>query len=130
MLADVYTAGGEVLMGTLRWEKEDAERAKLDQRRTEYDLKHSAMELAEADTRARIRALELDLERQRIELQAYSQGNEAREVSSTDRENELRRIRSGDPNVDPTEIQPGAGNGSRGPAHPDNKNTKGASDAR
>ena len=26
MLADVYTAGGEVLMGTLRWEKEDEER--------------------------------------------------------------------------------------------------------
>jgi circadian clock protein KaiC len=26
VLADVYTAGGEVLMGTLRWEKEDEER--------------------------------------------------------------------------------------------------------
>ena len=25
-LADIYTAGGEVLMGTLRWEKESAER--------------------------------------------------------------------------------------------------------
>ena len=25
-LADIYTAGGEVLMGTLRWEKERAER--------------------------------------------------------------------------------------------------------
>jgi circadian clock protein KaiC len=118
MLADVYTAGGEVLMGTLRWEKEDAEKAKIDLRRTEYDLRRSAMELAEADTRARIRALELDLERQRGELKAFSRVNDAREVSTTDRENELRRIRSADPAADAAAADRGAGNGSHGPARP------------
>lgn len=97
MLADVYTAGGEVLMGTLRWEKEDEERAKTIQRRTEFDHKREALELAEADTGARIKALEQDLERQRVELATYSSGNEARIVSSSDREKELRRIRSADP---------------------------------
>ena len=97
MLADVYTAGGEVLMGTLRWEKEDEERAKTTQRRTDFDQKRGALKLAEADTRARIKALEQDLERQRVELAAYSSGNEARIVSSSDREKELRRIRSADP---------------------------------
>jgi circadian clock protein KaiC len=97
MLADVYTAGGEVLMGTLRWEKEDEERAKTIQRRTEFDHKRRALELAEADTRARIKALQQDLERQRVELATYSSGNEARIVSSSDREKELRRIRSADP---------------------------------
>jgi len=97
MLADVYTAGGEVLMGTLRWEKEDEERAKTIQRRAEFDHKRGALELAEADTRARIKALEQDLERQRVELATYSSGNEARIVSSSDREKELRRIRSADP---------------------------------
>ena len=97
MLADVYTAGGDVLMGTLRWEKEDEERAKTIQRRSEFDLKRGALELAEADTRAKIKALEHDLERQRVALATYSSGNDARIVSSSDREKELGRIRSADP---------------------------------
>jgi circadian clock protein KaiC len=97
MLADVYTAGGEVLMGTLRWEKEGEEKAKTLQRRTEFDHKRHELQAAEADTRARIKALQLDLERQRLELELYSSDNEARIVSSSDREKELRRIRSADP---------------------------------
>jgi len=97
MLADVYTAGGEVLMGTLRWEKEDEERAKTMQRRAEFDQKRSELELAEADTHARIKVLQQDLERQRRDLAIYASDNEARIVSSSDRETELRRIRSADP---------------------------------
>jgi circadian clock protein KaiC len=96
MLADVYTAGGEVLMGTLRWEKEDEERAKTIQRRSEFDHKRVSLELAEADTRARIAALEHDLERQRVELSTYFSDDQARIVSSSDREKSLRRIRSAD----------------------------------
>jgi len=97
MLADVYTAGGEVLMGTLRWEKEGEEKAKTTQRRAEFDHKRHELQAAEADTRARIKALQQDLERQRLELEMYSSDNEARIVSSSDREKELRRIRSADP---------------------------------
>ena len=96
MLADVYTAGGEVLMGTLRWEKEDEEQAKMLQRRSEFDQKRVALELAEADTRARIKALEHDLERQRVELATYFSDDQARVASSSDREKSLRRIRSAD----------------------------------
>jgi len=96
MLADVYTAGGEVLMGTLRWEKEDEERAKTIQRRSEFDQKRVSLELAEAETRARITALEHDLERQRVELATYSSDDQARLVSSSDREKSLRKIRSAD----------------------------------
>ncbi|HME37869.1 MAG TPA: circadian clock protein KaiC [Steroidobacteraceae bacterium] len=97
MLADVYTAGGEVLMGTLRWEKEDEERSNTIRRRSEFDQKRAALGLAEADTRGRIRALEHDLERQRLELAAYAHADEARIVSSSDREIALRKIRSADP---------------------------------
>jgi circadian clock protein KaiC len=96
MLADVYTAGGEVLMGTLRWEKEDEERVKAIQRRSEFERKRVSLELAEADTRARIKVLEHDLERQRVELATYFSDDQARIVSSSDRENSLRRIRSAD----------------------------------
>jgi circadian clock protein KaiC len=96
MLADVYTAGGEVLMGTLRWEREDEERVKAIQRRSEFDLKRVSLEVAEADTRARIKVLEHDLERQRVELATYFSDDQARIVSSSDRERSLRRIRSAD----------------------------------
>jgi circadian clock protein KaiC len=96
ILADVYTAGGEVLMGTLRWEKEDEERAKTVQRRSEFDQKRVALEVAEADTRARIKALEDDLERQRAELATYFSDDQARAVSASARQKSLRRIRSAD----------------------------------
>jgi circadian clock protein KaiC len=97
MLADVYTAGGEVLMGTLRWEKEEAERAHAAQRRSDFEQKRTALELAEADTRARIKVLEHDLERQRYGLAVYSGEDQARIVSTSDREKTLRKIRSADP---------------------------------
>ena len=96
-LADVYTAGGEVLMGTLRWEKEDEERAKTAQLRSDFDDKRAELQVAEADTRAKIKALQQDLERQRVVLATYSSNDQARIVSSSDREKELRRIRSADP---------------------------------
>ena len=96
-LADVYTAGGEVLMGTLRWEKEGEERTKTLQRRAEFDHKRSELQAAEASTHARIKALQQDLARQQAELAMYSRENQARIVSSSDRESELRRIRSADP---------------------------------
>jgi len=95
-LADVYTSGGEGLMGTLRWEKEGEERAKTAQRRAEFEKKRGALHIAEADTRARIVALQKDLERQRLELAAHSSEDDARIVSSADREQQLRRIRSAD----------------------------------
>jgi circadian clock protein KaiC len=96
-LADVYTAGGEVLMGTLRWEKEDEERAKTVQLRTEFDQKRAELQVVEADTRTKIKTLQQDLERQRVVLATYSSNDEARIVSSSDREKEVRRIRSADP---------------------------------
>lgn len=111
VLADVYTAGGEVLMGTLRWEKEDEERARTLQRRAEFDHKRRELQMSEADTHVRIKALQQDLERQRAELATYSSENQARIVSSSDRENELRRIRSADPARAPTN---GSGNARKG----------------
>ena len=99
MLADVYTAGGEVLMGTLRWEKELEERGKTIQRRAEFDHKRGGLEIAEAETGARIKALQQDLDRQRAELALYSSDNDARILSSSEREKELRRIRSADPEL-------------------------------
>jgi circadian clock protein KaiC len=78
MLSDVYTAGGEVLMGTLRWEKENEEKNKTTQRRVEFDQKRGELQTAEAETLARIKSLQQDLDRQRSELAIYSSQNAAR----------------------------------------------------
>jgi circadian clock protein KaiC len=96
MLTDVYSAGGEVLMGTLRWEKEAEESARQKQRQAEFEHKQRELEFAEADTRARIKALELDLQRQQTELALYTLDGEARVLSSSEREHKLRGMRGAD----------------------------------
>jgi circadian clock protein KaiC len=95
-LADVYSSGGEVLMGTLRWEKEADERARKLQRHAQFSQKRRELQFAEADIAARIATLQLDLERQRAALALYTRDAEARHVSSGEWENELRRMRSAD----------------------------------
>jgi circadian clock protein KaiC len=95
-LTDVYSAGGEVLMGTLRWEKEAEESARKIRHRAEYDQKRRELQFAEARTAAQVKALQMDLQRQRAELALYAGENEAGKVSSRERENELRRRRSAD----------------------------------
>jgi len=95
-LADVYSSGGEVLMGTLRWEKEAEERARKLQRHAEFSQKRRELQFAEADIAARIAALQLDLERQRAELTHYTGDDEARQVASGEWQSELRRMRSAD----------------------------------
>lgn len=108
MLTDVYSAGGEVLMGTLRWEKEAEENARQRQRQAEFEHKQRELEFAEANTRARIKALELDLQRQQAELALYTLDGEARVLSSSEREHELRRMRGADlvTRPDPAAIPP------------------------
>jgi circadian clock protein KaiC len=93
-LADVYSSGGEVLMGTLRWEKEAEERAQKLQRRAEFTHKRRELQFAEADIVARITALQLDLDKQRAELALYTSEDEVRHVTSDERENQLRKMRS------------------------------------
>ncbi|MHB1872210.1 MAG: circadian clock protein KaiC [Steroidobacteraceae bacterium] len=93
-LVDAYSAGGEVLMGTLRWEKEAEERTRKLQRRAQYSQKRRELQLAEADIIARMAALQVDLERQRAELALYTRDDEARQASLEEWENELRKKRS------------------------------------
>ena len=96
-LADTYSAGGEVLMGTLRWEKEAEESARKARHGAEFERKRRELQLAEAKTSAQIKALQIDLQRQRAELSLLASEYEVRIASSSDRENELRRRRGADP---------------------------------
>ncbi len=96
-LTDVYSAGGEVLMGTLRWEREAEESSRKSRQRTEFDHKRRELQFAEANTTAQIKALQMDLQRQRAELTLYTGKDAMHAVSSSEREKELLRRRSADP---------------------------------
>ncbi len=95
-LTEVYTSGGEVLMGTLRWERESEDSARKLRQHAEYTHKRRDLRFAEADTAARISALQLDLERRRAELELFARDDEALKLSSGERQAELRRLRGAD----------------------------------
>lgn len=95
-LSDVYTAGGEVLMGTLRWEKEAEVSAKQALHRAEFDRKRRELKFAEANTSAQIKLLQIELESQRAALALNSGDDSIHRASSNLREIELRKRRSTD----------------------------------
>jgi circadian clock protein KaiC len=111
MLTDVYSSGGEVLMGTLRWQKEAEESARDVQRQVESEHKRSELQFAKVDTRTRIQALERDLARQEAELDLYASHDVARGLSSSERESTLRALRSADAVGGASDATPKRGNG-------------------
>jgi circadian clock protein KaiC len=97
VLADVYAVGGDVVMGTLRWQKENEERARRQQGRADADRKLRELRFTGAETRARIQALELDLQRQEAEMTLYSSDDLAGTLASNQVERKLRQLRGADP---------------------------------
>lgn len=67
-LTDVYTAGGEVLVGTARYERELEEREDEERRRRDSRRRRAELKLAEAEVSARIATLQRELESHRLEL--------------------------------------------------------------
>ncbi len=86
-LADAYTAGGEVLMGTLRWEKESAARSARDGGDAAKKRRQSTLEAEEALLEVRLKAAQLELEVKRTEKAALSR-------SAADHTDELASGRS------------------------------------
>jgi circadian clock protein KaiC len=66
-LADTYAAGGEVLMGTLRWEKERAELAASEVTEVAVKLKRVRLDAEEAELEVRVRSLQVELEAKQVE---------------------------------------------------------------
>jgi circadian clock protein KaiC len=66
-LADIYNAGGEVLMGTLRWEKEHAEAMLREAAEIAGRLKRVNLDVEEAEMEARMKALQVELMAKQVE---------------------------------------------------------------
>lgn len=60
-LTDVYTVGGEVLMGALRWTQERAERIRNAERVSAANLRRLSLEAKSAELEARLKTLEREI---------------------------------------------------------------------
>jgi circadian clock protein KaiC len=95
-LEDVYTAAGEVLMGTLRWEKEEAEKHEEITMRSEVQHKRLELELAEAEINAKIIALKRELEANRSDLERLDKDEDKRRAIYENRLANIRKRRGWD----------------------------------
>jgi circadian clock protein KaiC len=78
-LADIYTAGGEVLMGTLRWEKESAETLANEVADVAGELKRVSLDAEEAVLEVRAKSLQTELLAKKVEKTLLSRTSLSRE---------------------------------------------------
>ena len=77
-LADIYTAGGEVLMGTMRWEKESAERVAHEVAEVAAKLKRVSLDAEEAVLEVRAKSLQTELLAKQVEKTLLARTTESR----------------------------------------------------
>ena len=77
-LADTYTAGGEVLMGTMRWQKEGAERVAHEVTEVASKLKRVRLDAEEAELQVRLKALQVELDAKQVEKALLARTTEIR----------------------------------------------------
>jgi circadian clock protein KaiC len=95
-LAGVYTVGGEVLMGTLRWEREEAARREKERRRLEYEQRARQLTQTRADARARAQALEREIEAIEAESRRLEKDHDELEETLAGVHREVGRMRGED----------------------------------
>ena len=95
-LADIYTAGGEVLMGTLRWEKESAERVANEVAEVAEKLKRVSLDAEEAVLEVRAKSLQTELLAKQVEKSLLARTTESREGELVRGRTRMRELRGGD----------------------------------
>ena len=100
-LADVYATGGEVLMGTMRWEREDAARTAREKERAELEHRVRELERTRAEAQARMGAIQRELEEIQAESVRLEGERKGYETDWTDRRDEVRSLRGADAELPP-----------------------------
>jgi circadian clock protein KaiC len=95
-LADVYAAGGEVLMGTLRWEKENAERAANEVAEVARKLKRVNLDSEEAELEGRVKSLQTELVAKQVEKELLIRTTQSRERELSRGRTRVRELRGAD----------------------------------
>ncbi|MDX1631535.1 MAG: circadian clock protein KaiC [Thermoanaerobaculia bacterium] len=106
-LREVYTAGGEVLMGTLRWEKEEEERAAREEVRRNAEHRQRQAEIRAAEIRSRLETLqgELEVVEETAERARGEARREQRELRDRRRRIQELRTRGEEADTDRTESE-------------------------
>lgn len=94
-LEEVYTAGGEVLMGTLRWEQERQLELEQERWRAEVERRREELELSAVEAQARKRVIEREIEARQAELAALGTEVEAKKRMWRTLRRGIRRQRKG-----------------------------------
>jgi circadian clock protein KaiC len=95
-LTDTYTAGGEVLMGTLRWEKERAERVAHEVTEVAGKLKRVRLDAEEAELLVRVKSLQVELEAKQVEKALLTRTTEIRKGELSQGRTRMGELRGAD----------------------------------
>jgi circadian clock protein KaiC len=95
-LTDTYSAGGEVLMGTLRWEKESAERTAHEMTEFAGNLKRVQLEAEEAELEVRVKSLQVELMAKQAEKTLLARTTASRKGALSEGRTRLRELRGAD----------------------------------
>jgi circadian clock protein KaiC len=95
-LADIYTAGGEVLMGTMRWEKESAARVAQEMADVQGQLKRVQLDAEEAELEVRLRSLQTVLVAKQVEKELLTRTTETNERELKGGRSMMRELRGAD----------------------------------
>jgi circadian clock protein KaiC len=98
-LADIYTSGGEVLMGTLRWEKENALRSAGEFSETEAGIKRLRLDAEEAELRVRLQSMRTELQAKKATRRLLAHTVRDRREETARGLRRMKKLRGGDPNV-------------------------------
>jgi circadian clock protein KaiC len=103
-LADTYTAGGDVLMGTLRWEKESAERVAHDDQEVASRLKRVRLDADEAELAVRVKSLQVELEAKQVEKTLLVRSTESRKRDLSGGRTRMKELRGADAATTPQKV--------------------------
>jgi circadian clock protein KaiC len=95
-LADIYTASGEVLMGTLRWEKESAERESNEVAEVAGELNRVRLDAEEAVLEVRAKSVQTELLAKQVEKTLLARTAKSREGELSRGRTRLHELRGGD----------------------------------
>lgn len=95
-LADIYTAGGEVLMGTMRWEKEKSERVANEVAQVAAELKRVSLDAEEAVLEVRAKSLQTELLAKQVEKTLLARTTTARQGELSRGRIRMQELRQGD----------------------------------
>ena len=105
-LTDTYTAGGEVLMGTQRWEKERAERESDESTEVAGRLKRVGLNAGEVELEARLKSLQVELAAKQLEKALLVRTTQNREEALSLGRTQMRELRGADAAIPAQKLQP------------------------